>query len=402
MKTLSKWRIVASVSMLIVTFTLFAQTSVLPVGSGSGDSLIQSNAPSGLPGKITVRASCYGTNNRSTSNPLSDEGIIYLYISAEELDKVFIIKFPGMLTKSYSGGSNSESCGIYSGKLSEVNVESPSPADYSYPPADCSTGNIIADAVGFVLNRTRRDRDGASGVSLTAFSYQTFAGGARAARSYYGSTGKMGGGTKHTNLTYSEGQASNGAYSVEISLDVTYPGQDGFCGGYHSPLMFFFSSARPAFTGSSKLMRAKRGGGMTFWVEKNHQGYFLAKLDSKNRSKGIYRANQLFGDEKYFQNGFSALSMHDSNGDYQIDKRDKVWKDLVLWKDKDSNSRSSKGELHSLSSLGVTKIDLRYNHNFQRSYADRATAIGKSSFDYRRGKSTSKGVVIDIFFREHQ
>jgi hypothetical protein len=397
---IKNWKILLKVVILgtlfVLSTALLAQTSVLPVGSGGNGSLIQSNAPTGLPGRITVTANCYGTNNRSTSNPISPNGIIYLHILVAEQDKGFIVKFPGALTKGAGSSMTdySSQCGVFSGTADQINAKTPE--SYTYDSVDCSDNSVIADAQGFMFAS-----DG-SEVAISAFSYQAFAGGAVGARSFYGSTGVMGAGTKHQNLSYDISRTDAGGVSAAISVSASYPGQDGFCGGYHSPLMLFFSSARPEFTGKTKILRAKRGGGATYWVEKGHTGYFLALIDRKNESKGIYRANQLFGDEQYFQNGFSALAMHDTNGDNVIDSRDKSWKDLVLWKDKDGNSRSSKGELHSLESLGVVKIDLRYDTNYKKLYAERASALGKSSFSYKKGKEMATGVVTDIFFKERE
>ena len=59
-------------------------------------------------------------------------------------------------------------------------------------------------------------------------------------------------------------------------------------------------------------------------------------------------------------NGFAALAQYDSNGDGWIDAQDPVWSTLLLWIDANHNGISEPGELHSLASLGITRISVKY------------------------------------------
>jgi hypothetical protein len=69
--------------------------------------------------------------------------------------------------------------------------------------------------------------------------------------------------------------------------------------------------------------------------------------------------------------GFIALSVYDEpahggNGDGIISKRDSVFDMLSLWQDANHNGISESTELHSVESLGLTKISLDYRESKRR------------------------------------
>lgn len=183
-------------------------------------------------------------------------------------------------------------------------------------------------------------------------------------------------------------------------IKAMFPGQDGFCGGFHSPLMVFFDNKRPSFNNVSKLL-FEGDDGLTYWTEENHHGYYLAILDKgKGARKGIYRANQLFGDSDYYT-GFEALERHDSNEDGKINSKDKNFSRLVLWKDKNGDSRSQEGEVISLKDSGIKEFNLKeVDDSYKFFFGERASARGRSLFSYKKDGKVFKGFLVDIYFSD--
>jgi hypothetical protein len=59
-------------------------------------------------------------------------------------------------------------------------------------------------------------------------------------------------------------------------------------------------------------------------------------------------------------NGFLALAQYDLNQDGWIDAKDAIWNSLRLWQDANHNGVTDPGELHTLDSLGLTGIGVKY------------------------------------------
>jgi hypothetical protein len=183
------------------------------------------------------------------------------------------------------------------------------------------------------------------------------------------------------------------SYTLEVGL----PGEAGFCGGFYSPLMFFFDNKRPSFTGINNFpLYGKNPESANYWPEKNAPGYFLVHL--KKGEKNVLGHENLFGKNDQFQNGFEALKIHDSNADDIIDSKDPIFKELKLWGDKNADGISSPSELFSLKEKGVLAIELNYSVKGRENFDEKATAREKGSFTFLAGKKSKKGEVLDVWF----
>jgi len=120
----------------------------------------------------------------------------------------------------------------------------------------------------------------------------------------------------------------------------------------------------------------------------------------------VHSSRQLFGNftpqpTSATPNGFAALAVLDDpknggNGDGVIDAKDAVFASLRLWIDANHDGISQPEELHTLPSLGVNSISLKYKED------DRTDQWG-NVFRYRAqvnpGDPTSTGrMAYDVFF----
>lgn len=85
----------------------------------------------------------------------------------------------------------------------------------------------------------------------------------------------------------------------------------------------------------------------------------LLALD-RNGNGTIDNGKELFGDQNGAANGFLELAKHDQNGDQKIDKKDSVYKALKLYRDLNGDGTVQKGEVSSLSQMGIAALELRF------------------------------------------
>ena len=86
----------------------------------------------------------------------------------------------------------------------------------------------------------------------------------------------------------------------------------------------------------------------------------LLALD-RNDNGTIDAQNELFGDTATAANGFENLKTLDSNGDNKITLVDAQWNDLRVWVDANADGVSQAAELTTLSSFGISSINLAYS-----------------------------------------
>uniref|UniRef100_UPI001652890F calcium-binding protein n=1 Tax=Paenibacillus tengchongensis TaxID=2608684 RepID=UPI001652890F len=83
-----------------------------------------------------------------------------------------------------------------------------------------------------------------------------------------------------------------------------------------------------------------------------------------NHNGAVDDGRELFGDATVLkngglsQNGVQALLDVDDNGDRRIDAADAVFKELQVWSDLNRDGLAAAEELHSLTELGITALDL--------------------------------------------
>lgn len=87
----------------------------------------------------------------------------------------------------------------------------------------------------------------------------------------------------------------------------------------------------------------------------------------KNGNGTIDDNGELFGNQPAtgVGNGFLALAAYDSNHDNKITSADVQFANLRVWIDENGDGISQASELHTLSSLGITSINLAYTDGWQ-------------------------------------
>ncbi len=129
---------------------------------------------------------------------------------------------------------------------------------------------------------------------------------------------------------------------------------------------------------------AKAGG----WVT-GGDGFLTIDL---NDNGIIDNAGEMFGDQTGYANGFLALRQLDSNADGYITAEDASFNDLRIWIDSSMDGYSQADELHTLSELLITSINL--------SYSDVNTTNAGNKI-YQTGTFTINGnsrTVADVYF----
>ncbi|MEQ1712129.1 MAG: hypothetical protein ABL908_12095, partial [Hyphomicrobium sp.] len=130
----------------------------------------------------------------------------------------------------------------------------------------------------------------------------------------------------------------------------------------------------------------------TAWIG-GDDGFLALDLNGNGRIDDL---SELFGavDPSTAQslNGFTALAALDNNTDGVIDASDQAFGDLVVWRDGDGDGLTDGGELQSLTTAGVTGI------NLGASYVDNWYGENWVSHEASFTTTIGSGTIADIWF----
>lgn len=140
----------------------------------------------------------------------------------------------------------------------------------------------------------------------------------------------------------------------------------------------------------------------TGWVGKDDG---LLVLD-RNGNGTIDNGGELFGDQTLVTgvkttDGFSALRAEDTNTDGIFDANDANFTNVRIWQDKNQNGISEAGELHTLSDLSITSINLAAEEHTVINNGNTQTDIGNyTKTDGSMGTVGNLVFTQESFYRE--
>ncbi len=130
----------------------------------------------------------------------------------------------------------------------------------------------------------------------------------------------------------------------------------------------------------------------TAWIG-GDDGFLALDLNGNGR---IDDRTELFGATNVSTaqsvNGFTALAALDSNADGRIDASDQAFGELVVWRDGDGDGLTDGGELQSLTTAGVTGINL--GANYVNDWYGENWVSHEASFT----TTTGPGTIADVWF----
>lgn len=337
---------------------------------------------------VRFRASCFGTNLRGVANPIAPNSTVIMsgkILIDNGTEQNFSVRFPASAVL----GGNSAAAQA-NNTLSGFTLPAGSRAGYS---GNTVTLNIPSPVVNSVDPVTAKITVAQQRFKVSSVSFSQEAGPANnhgqhcfgSSCSYYAYTGNLSSSAINVN------QSSDGkTYDIETS----FPGQEGYCGGFHSPLMVFLDKKIPKFENAVEFDMGlnKR----TYWPEKNHAGYFLALPDKNGK---VTSHNELFGESGDYKNGFEKLAVHDVNKDGVIDSKDPVFKKLVLWKDKSGRAAYSKKDSVPLASL-IKSINLKFQSQVE-AVAEKVEFREKSTIVLKEPKKYPDAYIVDVWFKPY-
>lgn len=336
---------------------------------------------------IRFRASCFGTNLRGVANPIAPNSVVIMN-GKVTLDngspQSFKVRFPATAVLGTAAAATQTST------LSGFTLPAGSRAGFS---GNTVTLNIPSAVTNSIDPVTAKINVAQQRFQVSDVSFEQEAGPQNnngeycfgGSCSYYAYTGLLSSSAININ------QSTDGK---TFDIETGFPGQQGYCGGWHSPLMVFLDKEVPKF---DNVVDFKMGGSeKTYWPEKNHAGYFVAL---PNKQGKVTSNDELFGESGDYKNGFAKLAVYDLNKDGVIDSKDPVFKKLVLWKDKMGKGVYSKKDTVPLASL-LQSINLKYESQV-RAVAEKVEFREKSTIVLKNPKQHPHAYIVDVWFQPY-
>lgn len=117
----------------------------------------------------------------------------------------------------------------------------------------------------------------------------------------------------------------------------------------------------------------------TGWANAD-DGLLVRDIDKNGQidnGRELFGNHTLCADGTQASNGFDALASFDANKDGVIDAKDALYKELAIWRDKNSNGFVDSGELFTLSSLGISSIFTSHSDSTKKdNYGNEYRQIG--------------------------
>jgi hypothetical protein len=119
------------------------------------------------------------------------------------------------------------------------------------------------------------------------------------------------------------------------------------------------------------------------WVDR-HDGLLTLDLNGNGR---VDHGAELFGNRtmmrggRMARDGWEALTQHDNDGDGVVSAADALFAHLKVWVDANGDGVSDAAELHSLSSLGITALDLSHDDQSFEQHGNQLVGQGRAHKD---------------------
>lgn len=399
----SFWGAVAAAQTTQVTTSGLTDISVLPMtGPNMSDVIIDSNLTlnNGATTYLNLYVSCYGTNLRSVSNPVSPNAYIRAnikYMAANNTLKTYSVRFlagaalstamPFTILTSESEVKDAGG-GVTAEKFSTVMK------DGLIRVAMKQTKSVPLDVLAEGTQYGALTNTTAKAQTFATINFEQEMPSGATHQQYMGWNGPL---TSSIRWYIAENGKDANVYAA-------FPGQNKFCGGYFSPLMLKFKnpSEPPVMKGRSHFplyVEDVKNPPLISWpsFERNEDVYFL--IMDKNGNNVVEDGSEMLGDINGYENGFLNLAIYDENKDGVIDAQDSVFEKLILWKDSNHDGKSQRSEIKKLKDMGVTSISLKYEKTM-REVGDSAKILGPGEFSYvdKKGKSQT-GAVWDVYMK---